>query len=71
MGIAVKIEKLTELEKQKVKKMLDELNEIGPDGLVDWNIRAHTLIVFIAMRNPQVIFEVPAANERVKRSGVS
>lgn len=49
---------LTEKEKQKAKELLDELNEIkGPKDLSDWNIRAQTLIVFIAMRNPDSIFE--------------
>lgn len=54
---------LTEREKQKAKELLDELNELGPEGLVDWNIRAHTLLVFISMRKPQIFFEAPAAFE--------
>lgn len=44
--------KITEQEKQKAKELLDELNEIGPDGLEDWNIRAKTFLVFTAARNP-------------------
>lgn len=48
---------LTEQEKQKAKELLEELNETGPEGLPDWNIKAHTLLVFIAMRNPDLLFE--------------
>lgn len=44
--------KKTEQEKRKAKELLDELNEIGPDGLEDWNIRAQTFLVFTAARNP-------------------
>ena len=50
-------EKLNEWEKQKAEELLDELNELGPEGLADWNIRANTLLVFMAARNPQAIFE--------------
>lgn len=51
-------EELTELEKRKVKELLDELDRIkGPDELPDWNIRAQTLLIFIAMRNPDLVIE--------------
>ena len=50
-------EELNEWEKQKAKELLDELSEIGPEKLPDWNIRAQTVLVFIAMRNPDLIFE--------------
>ncbi|GAH47550.1 unnamed protein product [marine sediment metagenome] len=43
---------MTEREKHKAKELLDELNEIGPDDLPDWNIRAQTFLVFMAIRNP-------------------
>lgn len=49
---------MTEQEKIRAKKLLDELNEIGPEGLPNWNIRAHTFIVFMAARNPTAIFEI-------------
>lgn len=55
---------MNEEEKQKAQGLLDELPKIGPEGLEDWNIRARTLLVFIAMRNPQIFFEAPAAPER-------
>ena len=50
---------LNEHEKQKATELLDELAGIkGPGkGLDDWNIRAQALLVFIAMRNPELIFE--------------
>lgn len=48
---------LTEWEKQKAKKLLEELPELGPEELPDWNIRANTLILFICMRNPELITE--------------
>ena len=48
---------ITEPEKKEVQKLLEELNTKKPEELPDWNIRAHTLLVFIAMRNPSVIFE--------------
>ena len=43
---------LTEQEKQKAEELLDELNELGPDDLEGWNIRAETFLVFIACKNP-------------------
>jgi hypothetical protein len=51
---------LTETEKQKAVELLDELAEIkGPGQALDyWNIKARTLLVFIVMRNPELIFEV-------------
>jgi len=48
---------ITESEKKEVQKLLDELNTKKPEELPDWNIRAHTLLVFIAMRNPDLLFE--------------
>lgn len=49
---------LNETEKQKAAGLLDELAEIkGPGGELDfWNIKARTLLWFIAMRNPGLIF---------------
>ena len=55
--LPVETEKLTEQEKQRVKKLLNELNEIGPDELPDWNIRASTFLVFIVAKNPEAFFE--------------
>ncbi len=49
--------KLNEWEKQKAKELLDELLGLGPEDLPDWNIRAKTLMVFIAMRNTGIFFE--------------
>jgi len=44
------------------------LKELGPDGLPDWNIRANTLLVFIAMRNPELVFRKNRSlKERLKR----
>jgi len=48
---------ITELERKKAQKLLDELETTKPEELSDWNIRAQTLLVFIAMRNPDLIFE--------------
>jgi len=48
---------ITEQEKQEAEELLNELNELGSEGLVDWNIRAETLLLFIAMKNPDCIFE--------------
>lgn len=48
---------ITQSEKKEAQKLLDELNTKKPEELPDWNIRAHTLLVFIAMRNPELIFE--------------
>ena len=48
---------LNEWEKQKAKELLDELPGLGPQELADWNIEAHTLLVFIAMRNPDLVFK--------------
>jgi len=59
---------LTEKEKHKAEELLDELKELGPDGLPDWNIRANTLLVFIAMRNPELVFRKNRSlKERLKR----
>ena len=53
----MKIE-LTEIEKQQAKELLDELDEQkGPEGLADWNIRAQTLLVFIACRKAEAFFQ--------------
>ena len=52
-------ERLTELEKQRAKELLDELSGIGPEELLDWNIRANTFLVFTACRHPSIIFEAP------------
>lgn len=48
-----------ETEKQKIRELLNELIQIkGPGkGLDFWIIKARTLLVFIAMRNPELIFE--------------
>lgn len=49
---------LTELEKKKVQELLNEIDQIKkPQELPDWNIRAQTLLIFIAMRNPDLLFE--------------
>lgn len=49
---------ITENEKQQIRQLLDEADGIkGPEELPDWNIRAQTLLVFIAVRNPNLIFE--------------
>ena len=42
-------------EKKEVQKLLNELNTTKPEKLPDWNIRAQTLLVFIAMRNPDFV----------------
>ncbi len=49
--------KINKQEKQKVKELLDELTELGPQELSDWNIKARMLLVFIAMRNPDLVIE--------------
>ena len=49
---------LTEIEKWKVAELLDEHSRLkGPDELQDWNIKAQTLLVFIAMRNPDILVD--------------
>jgi hypothetical protein len=49
---------LTEWEKLKVEELLDEHSRIkGPEQLRDFNIRAETLLFFIAMRNPDILIE--------------
>lgn len=49
---------ITENEKQQIRQLLDEADKMkGPEELSDWNIRAQTLLVFIATRNPELIFE--------------
>ena len=50
-------ERAAEMEKQKTKELLEELPKLGPGDLPNWSIKAHTLLVFIAMRNPQALFE--------------
>ena len=50
-------ETLNKWEKQKAKELLDELTELGPEELPGWNIKAKTLLVFIAMRNPGLCLE--------------
>lgn len=38
-------------EKQRAKELLDELGTMkGPENLTDWNIRAQTLLVFVAIK---------------------
>jgi hypothetical protein len=50
---------LTKEEKQKAAELLDELTETKGPGrdLENWTIRAKTLLVFIVMRNPELIFD--------------
>ncbi len=48
---------LTKWEKQKANELLEELPNLGQEELADWNIGAKTLMVFIAMRNPDLVFE--------------
>lgn len=59
---------LTETEKQKAAELLEELAEIKGPGtaLENWNIRAQTLLVFIVMRNPELVFEANITNEAVQ-----
>lgn len=49
---------LTELEKQKIKELLNKHSQLkGSNELPDWNIKAQTLLIFIAMRNPDLVSE--------------
>ena len=49
---------ITENEKQQIRQLLDEADRMKrPEELPDWNIRAQRLLVFIAARNPELIFE--------------
>lgn len=58
MDMPVNEMNLTEIEKQKARELLDELNDIkGPGGLPNWNIKAQTLLVFIAARNAEAFLE--------------
>ena len=44
---------INEIEKEQINKLLDELSEIkGPQQLPEWNIKARTLLVFLACKNP-------------------
>jgi len=45
------MEDLTQIDKARAKSLLKELDEIkGPDGLLDWNIKAQTFLVFTAAK---------------------
>lgn len=38
---------VNKIDKKQAKELLDELNHIyGPQKLADWNIKAHTFLVF-------------------------
>ena len=45
------MEDLTQSDKARAKSLLKELEEIkGPEGLLDWNIKAQTFLVFTAAK---------------------
>ena len=48
---------LTETENQQARQLLDELAEIkGPGRALDfWIIKARTLLVFAAIKNPELL----------------
>ena len=50
------LDRLTEREKHRAKELLDELSELGPEELPEWNFRANTFLVFAMCRHPFIIF---------------